>query len=187
MIVFLRRLALIMLAGIPLWLLLRRPWKRKPVIRELVLAAFVLFMAGLMIFTLEGDWDTPAAMLASARTRLATMDRIWLQPFNTIVKSFHSTELDAFLINIVGNIVMFMPWGFCLPILWRKFRSVPVMIAMCLGLTLFIECTQLFINRFVETDDVILNSLGGILGAAAWWCTHRIWPSTDTFLAQQRS
>lgn len=172
MIAYLRDLALILLCGLPLWLLLRRPWKRRPLLREAVMAFFVLFMTGLMIFTLEGDWNAPSAMLASAIDRIATMDRIWLNPFNSIVNFFHSTSLEQFLINIVGNIVMFVPWGFCLPFLWRRFRSLPAMILMCLALTLFIETTQLFIDRYVETDDVILNFIGGMSGAGLWWIYH---------------
>ena len=168
MIAYLRDLALIMLFGLPIWLLLRRPWKRCPLLREAVMAFFALFMTGLMLFTLEGSWNTPSNMLASAKERIATMDRIELKPFNNIVKFFHSTSLDQFLINIVGNIVMFMPWGFCLPFLWQRFRSLPAMILMCLALTLFIETTQLFIDRHVETDDVILNFIGGMTGAGLW-------------------
>lgn len=183
MIAYLRTLALIMLFGLPIWLLLRRPWRRRPFLREAVMAFFALFMTGLMIFTLEGDWSTPSAMLASARERIATMDRIWLKPFNSIVKFFHSTSLDQFLINIVGNIVMFMPWGFCLPVLWQRFRNLPAMILMCLGLTLFIETTQLFIDRYVEMDDVILNFIGGMSGAGLWWICHRLHSS----LQQKRS
>ena len=120
MIAYLHDLALIMLFGLPIWLLLRRPWKRRHLLREAVMAFFALFMTGLMLFTLEGDWSTPSNMLASAKERIATMDRIELKPFNNIVKFFHSTSLDQFLINIVGNIVMFMPWGFCLPFLWQR-------------------------------------------------------------------
>lgn len=174
MIAYLRNLMLIMLCILPLWLLLRRPWKRRPLLRETVLAGFILFMAGLMVFTLEGDWTSPAVMLKRAQERFAAMDRIWLKPFNTIQKSFQSTDLDRFLINIVGNIVMFIPWGFCLPLLWQRFRSLPVMIVMCLALTLFIECTQLFIDRYVETDDILLNFLGGMLGTGLWRICHHL-------------
>lgn len=174
MISYLRSLGVIMLCGLPLWLLLRRPWKRRPLLREAVLAFFVLFMTGLMLFTLEGEWASPAAMLQCAKERIAAMDRIYLRPFNTIVKAFRSSSLDRFLINIVGNIVMFVPWGFCLPFLWQRFRSLPAMSGMCLALTLFIECTQLFINRVVETDDVLLNFLGGMLGAGLWLLAHRL-------------
>ncbi len=174
MISYLRSLGVIMLCGLPLWLLLRRPWKRRPLLREAVLAFFVLFMTGLMLFTLEGEWASPAAMLQCAKARIAAMDRIYLRPFNTIVKAFRSSSLDRFLINIVGNIVMFVPWGFCLPFLWQRFRSLPAMTGMCLVLTLFIECTQLFIDRVVETDDVLLNFLGGMLGAWLWLLSHRL-------------
>ena len=171
---YLQRLMFIMLCGLPVWLLLRRPWKRRPLLREIVMALFILFMAGLLIFALNGQWDAPAVMLRRAQQRIAAMDRIWLKPFNSIVTLSRSTILDEFLINIVGNIVMFIPWGFCLPLLWPRFRSPPAMLLMCLGLTLFIETTQLFIDRYVETDDIILNFIGGISGAGLWWICHRI-------------
>ena len=174
MIGYLRELGLIMLCGLPLWLLIRRPWKRRPLLREAVMAAFVLFMAGLLCFTLEGKWASPTAMLHRAQERLAIMDRVWLRPFNTIVKSFQNMEPDRFLINIVGNIVMLIPWGFCLPYLWPRFRRLPAIAAMCLALPLFIECTQLFIDRYVETDDLLLNFLGGMLGAGLWLITRRL-------------
>ena len=183
MIAYLHELALILLCGLPLWLLLRRPWGRRPLLREAVMAFFVLFMTGLMIFTLEGNWSTPAAMLAGARGRSAAMDRIGLKPFHSIVEFFHSASLDQFLINIVGNIVMFMPWGFCLPFLWRRFRSLPTMILMCLALTLLIETTQLFIDRHGEIDDIILNFIGGMSGAGLWWICHCI----HSFLQEKRS
>lgn len=174
MTLYLERLGLLMLCALPVWVLLRRPWRRRPLWREAVMGCFVLFMAGLMVFTLEGDWASPAAMMQSARERIASMDRIWLKPFNTIPHLLSEGTADRILLNIVGNIVMFIPWGFCLPLLWRRFRSLPAIAGMCLGLTVFIECTQLFINRYVETDDVLLNFLGGMMGAGLWWLGHRL-------------
>lgn len=180
---YFQQLALIMLCGLPAWLILRRPWTRRPVIREVVLALFVLFMVGLMCFTLEGKWAAPAAMLESALNRIPTMDRIWLKPFNTIIRSAKRLHRKQNVLNIFGNIFMFTPWGFGMPLLWKRFRHFWWLVLLSLGLTLFIECTQLFIDRFVETDDVILNFLGSMLGAGLWWIVHRVFPCTDVLAA----
>ena len=40
------------------------------------------------------------------------------------------------------------------------------MAGMALALTCFIEFTQLFIDRYVEVDDVMLNFIGAMLGGA---------------------
>ena len=53
---------------------------------------------------------------------------------------------------------------------------------MALLLTLTIECTQLFINRFVEIDDVLLNFLGSMLGSSVWKLLHLCCPALDNHL-----
>ena len=78
------------------------------------------------------------------------------------------SQLDS-LFNILGNIVMFLPFGFFAALLWRGFgwrRSVLLSFAV----TAFIECWQLFVGRRFDVDDMIFNALGVfggfLLGAA---------------------
>ena len=80
----------------------------------------------------------------------------------TYVEVFHFKYLDYFLINFVGNILIFMPIGFCLPLLWNV-RAKKV-IFMGFIISLYIEVTQLFLNRGTDVDDLILNTIGTILG-----------------------
>ena len=54
-----------------------------------------------------------------------------------------------FMKNIIGNILLFMPYGF--------FSS-------CLIASLSIECIQNYIGRVFDIDDIILNVLGGFCG-----------------------
>jgi len=104
---------------LPLYLIIRRPWKRLEM-REWFLAVFWLFMAGLLVLAFEGRYGTPMEMLQSARTRLSTGEGINVVPFHTIRSFFVDFTWDAFLINIVGNIVMFLPWGFGAVFFWKK-------------------------------------------------------------------
>ena len=53
---------------------------------------------------------------------------------------------------------------------------------MALLLTCGIEFIQLFISRYVEIDDVILNFLGVMGGAGLWWIVHRCLPGMDKHL-----
>ena len=74
--------------------------------------------------------------------------------------------------NACLNVLLFIPFGFFLPILWEKFRNVKRTIVAGLLTTLFIEISQLFTGRATDIDDVITNILGTIIGYyIAYWFT----------------
>lgn len=67
-------------------------------------------------------------------------------------------------ISTVLNIVFFMPFGFLLPTLWKRFRKfIPTVVAGFL-FSVIIEVGQLFTIRATDVDDLIMNTLGTILG-----------------------
>lgn len=53
--------------------------------------------------------------------------------------------------------------------------------AYSLFLTMFIEALQLFINRNVDIDDIILNFLGGCLGALFYYILRKIMPGIGKY------
>ena len=169
----LTRFALICLCVLPVWLLVRKPWKR-PAGREMTLSLFVMYIVALLVMALEGTWDSPAAMLQSAHERLSTGEGLRLTPFETIRQQLSTIDTDESRTQLLGNTVLFLPWGFFLPLLWKRFRRFFPIAGMCLGLTCFIECTQLFIGRTVDVDDLLLNFCGSMVGAGLWWVCHRI-------------
>lgn len=67
-------------------------------------------------------------------------------------------------ISTILNIIFFMPFGFLLPTLWNKFRKfIPTVFAGFI-FSLIIEVGQLFTIRATDIDDLIMNTLGTILG-----------------------
>ncbi len=175
----LTRFALICLCALPVWVILRKPWKRR-LSREIALAMFAIYLVALLTMALEGTWTFPAAMLQSARDRLRTLSRINFTPFKTVGMQLAAIHTDASRTQILGNTVLFAPYGFFLPLLWRKLRSPLRMALLCLLLTCFIEFTQLFIERTVDVDDVLLNFAGSMAGAGLWWACHRLIPAMET-------
>lgn len=164
------------------WLLLRRPRRRPKLLREIALSVFAAFMAGVLYMALEGTWQAPADMLRSAITRLQTGDKIHPIPFYTIGPQLAALpEINA-LTQLLGNTLLFAPWGFFLPLLWPRFRRPLTMVGLALLLTCSIEFTQLFIDRFVELDDVLLNFLGSMLGTGVWSFIHCHFPRLDDAL-----
>ncbi len=73
--------------------------------------------------------------------------------------------MKAFLLNVVGNVVAFMPCGFFLPIVSRRGRKWYNAILLCFALSLSVETVQLVckVGSF-DVDDLFLNTLGGAFG-----------------------
>ena len=69
-----------------------------------------------------------------------------------------------------------MPWGFGLTLLWKRKQKILSIALHSLALPVFIETCQLFIGRSVDVDDVILNFVGGCLGAALYFGVRRVAP-----------
>lgn len=90
-----------------------------------------------------------------------------LIPFKTIGAYFSNatTSLERIraVINIIGNVCLFIPIGFLLPIASKKV-SFKKFIIFVLFLILAIEAVQFYVGRSADVDDVILNFCGALLG-----------------------
>ena len=71
----------------------------------------------------------------------------------------------AVISNLFGNIAIFMPFGFLVPILGRKKRKFWFTALASFELSLSVECIQLITKTgCFDVDDIFLNTIGGILG-----------------------
>lgn len=100
-----------------------------------------------------------------------------LIPFRSIRDFLQSSSGSTAFRNIVGNILMFCPVGFFLPTLWEPFKNITRTILTGAGLSLFIECCQLFLIRGTDIDDVLLNTLGTVLGFLCYLALNKMIPS----------
>lgn len=169
-------------AGALLYVLLSRCRKRRleekgltsSPLRELAVLLLWMYTGGMAVITLspepgwlyhglQGDW-TPFFRLAWMGKRVS------LLPFH---------DLDS-LRNILGNIVMFVPFGLFAGILRRDLRWKQALL-LGLGITCFIECWQLLVGRYSDIDDVLLNTLGVLLGWLLWrgCLSVRVWKTTE--------
>lgn len=92
--------------------------------------------------------------------------RLELIPFNDIVCVLIDTTspgLGSFT-NIVGNLALLAPLGFLLPLFWKFFYSAKHTILFAAGLSLSIELIQLAAGGVTSVDDLILNTVGAVIG-----------------------
>ena len=84
-------------------------------------------------------------------------------PFKIILKMLFEYPLGQFIYNVIGNIVLFIPFGFFIYIKFEK-NKIKALLAVFI-MTLGVEFIQGFIPyRFCDIDDIILNTFGGYIG-----------------------
>ena len=66
--------------------------------------------------------------------------------------------------NSLLNVLLFVPLGFLLPVLWKRFRSFLWTGLFGLSFSLIIELLQLFTLRATDVDDLLTNVIGGLFG-----------------------
>lgn len=96
-------------------------------------------------------------------------------PFKTISDTVLSPSIHE-VINLVGNILAFMPYGIFIVLLSKsKMISLNGVFMRSLGVSLLLECLQVFfsIGNF-DVDDLILNTSGGLLGYCIF-CIFRLY------------
>lgn len=102
-----------------------------------------------------------------------------LEPFKEIRRYLHyHQKIGRFhvLLNLVGNVVCFMPMGFVLPILSDKQRNIFRVTVICFLCSLLIELIQLVSKvGSCDVDDIILNTVGGFLGVVCFTVCYKIW------------
>ena len=68
------------------------------------------------------------------------------------------------MLNLLGNVICFIPFGFVIPILTRK-QTALRMFLLSMSASVLVELLQLvsMLGSF-DVDDITLNTLGGVIG-----------------------
>lgn len=74
-------------------------------------------------------------------------------------------NVDTWVKNLLGNIVLFIPLGVIIPAIYKPFLKLSRFLACSLALLITVELIQLItrVGSF-DVDDVILNMLGAAIG-----------------------
>lgn len=91
-----------------------------------------------------------------------------LVPFSEIkryFKYFSVIGIESFMLNIVGNVVAFVPFGLLIPIIAKGYRKFFIILFDGIMFTVIIESVQLILKvGSFDVDDMILNTMGVIIG-----------------------
>lgn len=96
---------------------------------------------------------------------LETIKLYW----NVLQNSTNQALLLHAVINLVGNVVLFIPLGWFLPYNWEKYRFVFKTLFLVLLLMVAVEAAQYFtLLGSCDVDDLILNIFGALVGYCLW-------------------
>ena len=95
------------------------------------------------------------------RTELNTVRGYNLVPFSEMFR--YPIGSSNFYLNVIGNIVIFVPFGYLISTYIKPKRILPILIVSVLS-SATIEFVQLGIGRSFDVDDILLNAVGSIIG-----------------------
>ena len=82
-------------------------------------------------------------------------------PFTEIFRYEFGSKL--FLQQVIGNIILFIPFGYFATYYIKVKKPLNILIVVLLSSGV-IETVQYFIGRSFDIDDIILNTIGGLIG-----------------------
>ena len=159
-----------MLISLPIIILIRiiiyKTNKRREMnwTHEITFLLFFLFMIGLSSQTFMPKFEIGTdGSLSVIKNTFSEMNLVPFKVFfDTYNEVFINGYINYFIINFLGNIIMFMPIGFFIPLLWKISNKKVILIG--LSYSLLVEFSQLFLARGTDIDDLWLNTLGTFLG-----------------------
>ena len=105
-----------------------------------------------------------------------------LIPFREIFRYDVSSKL--FFKNVIGNILLFLPFGIFISNYIKNKTFFPTLLLSFI-VSCAIEFTQSVIGRTADIDDVILNTVGGVLGYLVYKLQNRIKLRLPKFMKSQ--
>lgn len=141
--------------------------------RTLIAGAAFLIYGLLMIYLLFGQrmgqlpvgtyWER-----ISANLNLKPLDTVWRYIW-VLKNSEDAALLRHAVVNLVGNVVMFVPLGYLTPCIWGKVQKFWRHFLYMVLIIVSIELLQLFtLLGSCDVDDLILNLVGTTLGYLLW-------------------
>ena len=147
------------------------PWRT---LVALIAVAHLAVLASVALFPLPVD----AAAIASGRAYAAhtSGEALNLVPFRTIAAQIAGRFGTDGRFEALLNLFVLAPAGIYLPILIPRLRSWRAFLPVAVVVGGTIEAAQLAISlgigfryRTIDIDDWILNTVGLLIGFAAWW------------------
>lgn len=109
-------------------------------------------------------WYILFAIYLAAVYHLVGLPTVLFMTFDVNLNLIPFDEFRKELVLSLLNIALFVPLGFFLPLLWKKYRRIGKTLVFGFGTSLTIELLQLLTYRATDVNDLVTNTLGTLLG-----------------------
>lgn len=122
---------------------------------------FLLYLVFLLYFLFLAEWYGRAGYPLRER-------HYNLVPFLEIQRFWRYRRQLGFyavFLNLAGNVIGFLPFGFFMPVVFRCYRKGMKVVLLGMLFIVFAESMQLYLRvGCFDVDDIILNTCGIVLG-----------------------
>ena len=133
--------------------------KHKKRIRALGKVLFILYIGFIIYFLIFSDWYGRTGEMSEYHYNLVLFKEI-----NRFWQYRDQVGLFAMFTNLFGNVLIFMPFGFFLPMASR-YHSLFSTVFWSFGVSFCVETFQLLTKvGCFDVDDLLLNTIGGMAG-----------------------
>lgn len=87
-----------------------------------------------------------------------------LKPFEPRIVFIPFRDMITGPVDTILNVILFIPLGFFLPLLWKRWESIGRVLVTGFFFSLSIEIVQLFGRGTTDINDLITNTVGTYLG-----------------------
>lgn len=148
--------------------------KPKDMHREIIFILFNLWIAVMISLTMLSEIHITEQGFMIGTSDLTGINCQLFRVFRDIqIITFKNGYWPYFWINLIGNLLLFIPFGFLLPMLWKSCSFLKVLFFSFIFSSL-IEIIQLVLPRGTDIDDVWLNCLGAIIGWSLFQLIRKI-------------
>jgi len=157
---------------------LKRKYKGTQLISAFALAAYLVLICKYFFFPIILDRD----IISQGGNTVQCI------PFLPFLEQIRSVGWKRFLYQTAGNILAFVPISFFLALLSPRLQSFRRSLIASVSISFCVELIQLCINlltgipnRVVDINDLILNTLGGMIGYLVYRLWRRLFVDGDGF------
>ena len=148
---------------------------------HVIFIVYFIFLIKIVLFKYKGLITTFDQLITGELKGFHSYSIIPFQSICEFTKMMFSGNFSRGFNNIVGNVFVFAPFGYFLPLLYEKGRKWKNVALAGFFVSLFFEICQYFLYLGSgDIDDTILNLLGVALGFSFFWGMETITYKKET-------
>ncbi len=146
-----------LLLYLPVHFVKRKKYGKRPFKRHFANFTFIVVLLSILYVTFGTILIDGYVTLNPEHHYMNLVPFIWMKQINEI----GITEISK---QVLINLIMLIPAGFILPVVFKNCRKWWKTVLCIVAFIVCIETFQYFIGRRADVDDLIFNTIGGLIG-----------------------